>query len=311
VQDCLVYNGVNVVDVLDDLLNKGGIDESFIPYDAGLTTPTGTDDEWDIEKANWLSQTLTAVISEPTGVNTLVADLCNENQLNIWWDEIQQEIKMKVNAPPLANASVTELNDNQHLLSGSVKVKDDVNERTSRYLIYYDKINQVEDGTKNYRKLYIQADAGKESANEYGDERAKETKSRFFSATNSATVAAIAGRLLNRFALTPKRINFSLDAKDSSLWTGDLCDITTRYIQSFDGSDLVTRFQVVSVQEGEQGHRYDYEALEFKFSNRNAFIGPDTLLDYASESQANKDAYAFIAETTGLMSDGESGYLII
>jgi hypothetical protein len=311
-QDCLVYNAVNAVDILDDLLNRAGIDESYIPYDAGLSSPTGTNDEWDDEKATWISQTLTAVISEPTGVNTLVAELCNENQINIWWDEVQQKIKLKANVPTLANAAVTELDDNANFLAGSVRVKDDTNQRVSRALIYYDKVNQI-DGkdAKNYRKLYIQADPNKESDNQYGDERATEIKSRWFSSANSGTVAGMAGRLLNRFGDTPKVINFSLDAKDSSLWTGDLCDVTTRYIQGTDGANRKTRFQVLSVRESEQGHRYDYEALYFVFSNRNAFIGPNTLLDYASESDANKEAYAFIAQSDGLMPDGEQGYLII
>ena len=66
-------------------------------------------------------------------------------------------------------------------------------------------------------------------------------------------------------------------------------------------------------QKTEQGHRYDYNALEVNYGLRNAYIHPtdSPTHDYSTDTDAHKEAYAFIAQNDGTMPDGEAGYTII
>ena len=303
VQQCFGGWGANVRDVVDDLLTTyAGIDSAYI---------NATD--WDAEETLWLSaMDLTFCVSEPTGVNKLLSELTEQCQIQIWWDERAQEIRFKAIAPTEGNEDVGVLDESSHFLADSIKVKDIGDDRVTQVWIYYALADYTDD---QYTRLYIQADTDAESANEYGDTRIKKIKSRWFDHNDDGLAIQTASRIFQRLTTTPREVKFALDPKDvSDIWTGETIDIQTRQITDVYGAEQLTRIQIMEVIEAEQGSRYEFVAqtTAYDAGDRNAFVGPDTLNDYGSESDANKLQYAFIAaDTPPYFADDEDAYRII
>lgn len=304
---------VKIIDeILDDFTSIDG--DLYIPYDAGLTTPTGTNDEWDDEEDNWLTGiNLSVVIGEPTQASGLINEICESFQIDLWWDEEEQKVKLKVNAPPLGNASVSELNDFQHLIADKTKIKDDSTRRISRVIFQYAKINAADDDrASNFARHHFQV-SGAEGVDLYNEIKTRVIKSRWLSAAEDGQAVQTAQRLLDRFGDTPKTVTFSVDAKDSTISVGQVVDITSAHFQDVDGSELTLRFQVIKKHEAIQGHIYQYTALSlgFGFSARNGFVADNALPNYSSASDAQKLANAFIGPNTGVFSDGAGLYKVI
>jgi hypothetical protein len=309
VQLCLEYNNEQVNDVVYDLLTTyGGVDASYIP-----TT------DWDDEYTNFLQNyDLTTIISEPMGVTTLLSEITEQCGVNIFWHEIDQEIKFKaVIAAQASQGGVTQIDDTNNVLLESVSITQNERDRVSRLYFYYGKADLTDDnaGAENYSFLNVSIDTESEGVNQYGESQTVKLFSRWFDGSNTAQVAEVSSRYLARFAQTPRRVKLRLDAKDSDLWTGDLFDLTSHNIQNADGTQASIRFICQEVKEVENGTIYEYQGLEFGLGvseqGRYGLVGSNTLNDFASESDENKDTYAFISDDTGKMSDGTNGYLII
>lgn len=309
-----VWSAVNVIDVIDDLLNNyvDGFDTSWIPYDQGISGPaTGTNDEWDDEKGFYLSSAdVTRTLSKPTGVNKLISELTEQFLFNIYWHETDQEVKIKAIAPPKANAAVLQFNDDSNVIADSLKLTTDEKQRVSRVWVYYNKIDNSEDGKpENYHNLYGGLDLPQESGDLFGNKQVQEIMADWI--PSQALAAQLAGRILARFFEPPKFVRFFIDAKDATIKPGDLFDLTTRFIQDETGAKERTRFEVLQIDEKEQGHRFEVEGMISNFNGLYGFIGPDTLGDYSSETDANRQAYAFICPDSGVFADGTNGYKII
>lgn len=305
VQLCLEYNATNVVDVIEDLLTNyvSNFDASWIP---------STD--WATEESNLLSgNSVTALISEPTGVKTLLEELVRQNLIRLYWSDVDQEVRLKAIAPGMLNASPDTYSDDHHFLRDSLRVMRDPKDRYSRVLVYYDLRDYAGDlDGDNCRKAYLSIDANAETAEQYGEERTLEIVSRWWDAGDKSTVEQQAVRLLQRFRDIPLRLGFSMDAKDSALGMADQFIADTDRMVAIDGSNLGPTMEVLAIKEAQPGHRIEGEALQLQFTGRYAFIAPNGTGDYSAETEANKAAYAFIANDSGVMpSDGAQGYLII
>ena len=72
----------------------------------------------------------------------------------------------------------------------------------------------------NYRRVRVRLDGDAESDLQYGERRIRKIYSRWIQTEAVAIQTTV--RLLSRFRDTPEYIAFALDAKDRSMWTGDL-----------------------------------------------------------------------------------------
>jgi hypothetical protein len=255
IQECLTWENEPVIDAVDTLLTTfAGIPSSFIP-----TT------DWEDEEAESLiGYDLETIITEPTGVLSLLKEIAKITLLDIWYDDTDQEIKLKLQTP---FTSVTEsINDDEHILADTLKVKDLNAQRLTRVLIYYGIRNYARDltETENYSLINFEIEADKEGVNKYNDERIKVIFTRLFDASNAVQVALTSTRLLDRFGITPKAIEFDVDAKDvERLKTGDVFDLTSRIEQDADGTDAVNRYQVVETKAIKPGSQYRYKCEAF------------------------------------------------
>jgi len=299
VQVCLLYTAQKPSDILEDLLTTyASIDPAYIPSA-----------EWEAENDDKLaSNNMTAVITTPTGVKNLVEEVLSSAMSYMWWDEVVQEIKFKVSFP----AGITtpqSINDDVNIINDSMGVKDEEKSRISEVIVRYGQFDPVEENKdENFSNVYAQIDTDAEGANEYGIKSTLEINSRWI--TTSGAALEIAGRTLNLFATTPRRISFSLDAKDSLIRTGDVITVSSRGIQDTDGAQLALKFLITKRLEKIQGTTYTYEGLEFGLGSKIGDIGANTLLDYTAESEANQADYIFISDDLGFMSNGDDGYKI-
>jgi len=255
IQECKTYEDTPVIDVVQELLEDfANVPPSFIPFA-----------DWQDEEAASLSgYDMTTIISEPTGVLTLLKEIAAITLLDIWYDDVAQEVKLKLQTP---FTSVTEsVNDEEDILADTLKVKDLNNQRLTRILIYYNMRNFARDltETENFSFINFEIEADKEGINKYNDERIKVIFTRWFDSTNSVQVALTSTRLLDRFGITPKAITFDLDAKDvERLTTGDVFDLRSRIEQDLDGTKATNRYQVVETKAIKPGSQYRYKCEAF------------------------------------------------
>ena len=299
VQQCLVYASAPLQDIVEDLLvNYAGVDASYIP------------------KADWNADvflsgyTLDATITEPTGVATLLQELTEQTSINLWWDEIQSEVKLKAIAPPLTTDTVKVITD-ADILEGTLKVIEEEKERLSRVTVLYGIINPADSISEeaNYIGRHVTINSDAESDDLYGSQKGKTIKSRWL--PTSSIAAQLSDRLVNRFKEVPRKIKFELDAKDADVWTGDQIFVDTRLIQDDTGQNESTKYVVTEVKEKILGSKYAYVALQFNTFSNFGLIAPNATLDYTLETGENKLKYMYISDSSGLMSNGDKGNRIV
>lgn len=299
VQLCKKYDDEPVWDVIYDLLTTyAGIDSSYIPYA-----------DWQTEGNVWLQQfNVTAVLSQPKGVGEVLGELVSQVLLYIWWDERDQEIKLRAIRPLIGTAPT--FTDNSNIIENSVSLTTDPKNRVSQIWIYWDQTNKAEDvdNEANYRKLRIRADLDAESAEQYGESRVRKIYARWIQ--NDAQAINLSARLLGQSYENPKILKLRVDAKDRSVWTADIVDIVHRNIVDFNGLPQSERYQVISVEEVQPGETVEYEMQRFLFKGtRFGYYMASNAPTFANATQQDKDGNAaWYSDANGLMSDGSSGW---
>lgn len=234
VQLCAVFTNQPVQDLIYSLLvDYAGIPSSYINKSA-----------WDTERNAHLSGVYSSIIADPVGVNTLIAELCEQGQCYIWWDEINAKIEFR--ALTAAPAYLPTYSDEAHFLAGSLQAGEATNERQSRFLIRFDRIDVTKklDDVANYRQRHLAADLQSESVHEYGAAKMRVINSRWFSAGSLARVEQLGAALLSRYRDPPKTLECAFDSDDAPA-TGALFIASTRVLQTAAGSRAAIPFQVV------------------------------------------------------------------
>ncbi len=300
VQIALVYDSQKPSDVLEDLITSyTDISASFIPSA-----------DWETEIDTFLgSGVVTSVVAEPTQVKDLIEGLLESINGFLWWDIVDQEIKFKLSIPVGAVDSSGTLTDDANLLKDTVTVREEEELRLTRVSVNYNRENPLEDDKfSNYSNGLFFISASRESDTEFGTKKEKTINSNWL--TSSGQALQLASRLINLFEVPPKIVRFEMDAKED-YETGQVVKIDTRHIQGDDGANDPQYFLLTSKKPIEIGARYAYEAMQLGREIKPAYIGPNTLNDYSSESDANKEIYAFISDDNGILPDTTEAYKII
>jgi hypothetical protein len=106
----------------------------------------------------------------------------------------------------------------------------------------------------------------------------------------------------------PDQIILAVDPKDKDIREGGLVDLTTSYLPGVDGYPVQNR--VLITKRLDKGSRIELTALTTNFGKRYGFIAPNGYPNYNLASETQR-AYAYISNSSGKMSDGTEGYLII
>lgn len=271
VQACKTYDDEPVIDIIQELLEDfANVPSSFIPFA-----------DWQTEEtASLAGYDLTTIISEPTGVQKLLKEIVEITLLDVWYSDVDQEIKLKLQTP---FTEVTQmLTDADNVLENSLLVKDDNQRRLTRVLIYYGIRNFARDltETENYSLVNFEIEADKEGVNKFNDEKIKVMFSRWMDSSNAVQIQLTSQRLLDRFGNMPVEISFDLDAKDvAMLKTGDVYDLQTRVLPGVTGLPETVRFQVIETKPIKPASIYRYKSLAF-FADPS----PDSIVISANET---------------------------
>jgi len=291
---------VNVVDAIRDLmLNFGGIDPSFID-----------NTEWNQERDDYLAtEDMDIVVTSQQSVKSIINDLCTQAGVSLWWDERDGEIKLKSDVPAIFPEF--ELNTDQNILDTGHAQTQDMQKLITRVTFHFNKINKNgEDKQENYADTLVVINGQLEIDQQ--DQGSIIIFGKFVRSTGTAQ--KVASRLINRRGNGARQVTWKLDPKDGDVWTGNDLRITSDLFQDANGEPQSFGIEVTEVKE-EDGLRYSYKGtiITEEAHNLYALIGPNSLVDYAGESQANRDRYGFIS-TDGPppeMSDGSPAYRIL
>lgn len=197
VQLCLQYSGDDPADILYDLLTGyGGVSPGYINLA-----------EWQAETAAYLGIAFTALIAEPTGVNKLASEVIEQMAGAIWWDDINQRIRLQV----LRNISTAaRLYSADNYLADSLDVEDQPNKRISVVQVYFGKINPLvkDDQDDNYRSTAQVSDD--DAATDYGGTVIKKIRSRWIAGGGRSTAETLANKQLGRYRDPPRRFHFDV-----------------------------------------------------------------------------------------------------
>lgn len=296
VQTCIRFTDVNAWEVARDII------EDYAPAAYPFVDLT----QWEDEADQWLDGFIvSSVISEPTGLNTLLAELCRDAQFFIWWDERLQKILLRAQRPP------TELpprfTDAANIIAGTASIQYKPDERISQVWYYYDPKDRTKSVTEesNYRKVRIRIDADSESEREYDESAIEKIFSRWV--RTDAIVTAITTRIINRYKTTPFYLTLQVDAKDRGLWTADVVDVSTRLLTNFEGLPLQLRYQIISAQETSPGSIIKYVLQNYNFTARYGYYMESDAPTYALATDEEKAFGAWYADEAGFIS-GDPGY---
>lgn len=271
VQLCVVYNNANVIDIVQDFLDVAlRSDTNGLGNNAGIPTAQLDIAGWTVERDQWLTANLlTRVLSKPTGVNKLLAELTEQNMFYIWWDAVAQQVKLKAVAPVRSGETLT---DDENFLADSIKVWEDQNLRASQVWVYYGVRDWSEDDDKleNYANLYVQIDSAQQTSDQYGEIQVKPIISRWI--TTNGLAVQLAGRYINIYGRNVKFMEFDLDNKDDVV-LGDNVVVSTRFLQDVDGSNRDFNMVIIEEKERQSGSSNFYKAQQFELLGTYGYIG--------------------------------------
>lgn len=305
VQQCLVYTKQAADVIIEDLLTTyAGVDAAFIDTTA-----------WDAEAERWLGGTkFSAVITKPEGVATLIGEIC-QHGIMVWWDEVAQEIRLKMNRPLDLDETFVRVADDREVIEGTAEISDAVDERASQVHFWHgiiDPTGSATDGA-NFKKLVIGSDLTLEGDDFYGESRIKEIFSRWFGTTgDDANASVIVDRLIARYKYTPVTFSCDLDVKDlPAIDLTTLVEVSTRLMTDATGATEARQMQVMHREELQPGSRFRIEAQSFPQAARFGFIMSNSAPAYGSATASEKARGCYIADQSTLVfSDGTGPYVI-
>ncbi len=304
VRSCYAFIAENVVDVIYKLIDE------YTEIDADTYIDLS---EWNLERDDYLSgEDVTGIITDSTPVKNIIAELCEQCFISIWWDDAAQLIKLKAIGPSLS--ATKSINTDQHILREGHSISRDATKAITQVWVYYNRINFLEKPTegKNYKDLFVRIDPDLESATGYNTPKIKKIFGKYI--VNSSTASKISSRLINQKQFGDFQIRFRTDAKDHSIEVGDAIDITTDLLQGAEGNPVSSNYLIIEKERDENSvYSFVGVATGIETASRYGLIAPNTMPAYDSASGSQQDTFAWIASgeppTVGAAEDAP--YLIL
>ena len=296
-----VYQDARIDDVIEDLLvNYGNIPPAYIPKA-----------DWAEEIDFWYGTVfLNTVLTRPEGVSSLISEL-SVLGISVWWDEVEQEIKLKVNAPLLGQEAPI-ISDRNNILRIEQEQRDE--DRITQIHFYSFQTDPTSSATdkNNFDNVTVFIDAEAEQENSYREPRIKEVFTRWLNGSSESVINITALRLLKRFNTPPVRYNITLDAKDRDLSLVDVVDLRTRIVTDVTGKPQPILVQINKRQKTKSGHEVVYGAQRFEYPGKYGRIAPNGLPSYMDATDEQRERYVWIVDTdTQTFPDGEGPFLLI
>lgn len=305
VQLCKYFYQDQVADIIKELLvDYGNVPIAYID-----------DDEWDTEAEDWLEDfVFTAIITEPTGVTKLINELIQNSTSYIFWNEIEEKVKLIAIKPPEIPPQI--ISDENSIIKRTVRIQEKPDKRRTEFAVYYVVINPVEKLTesKNFQRLDLRVDVDAESEVEYNDVRTEKLFSRWLGEDNDLGIETLQVRFLAKYRNIPIEVMLRIDAKDIDLWTGDEFYIYHRNIVDDTGEARYTLMRIIEASESVVGTYYTFKAVESEreFEGRYCYIQVEDRSDFLDVPVGERDFLGgwLCDDTTLIMPDETSPYLM-
>jgi len=298
VQQCFRFEGVTVDQGLRTVYEDfTEIPAAFLPFD-----------DWTAEADSHLTAyRLTGLISEPTAVKDIIGEILEQAQAMQWWDERAQEVRFLAVKPIFDPPR--DLNEEEHILAGSVKLREFVDRRVSRVYVYFDQRDptvSVDEG-ENYRKMQGSVALEMEAPEVFGEPAIRKVYARF---VDSAAVALeTSARILARYKEGSREITFALSDRDADLNVGEIVFLHLRRIQDASGLVAVKSWIITSREVQHRQRRAVYTAEDATLAGVVSSIAPDTVGDWQGDG-SDPFGVLFISDAAGLLPGGAPGFNI-
>lgn len=296
VQECLRFDDEPIEDALRTLLRDyGNVPDGYLDYA-----------NWADEIGDYLpSVRINAIITEPTAVTKLVADMMEQTGAFIWWDERQAKVLLRVVRGYLVEPDT--LTEERHLIGDLQKVNRP-DDRVSRIVIHYG----VKDYTQslsefqNYSSTQITANPGSEIDLTNGTPSIRTIYAYYLQ--SGANVRALANRIIQRYVDTPERITFTVDAKDGAYGIGDVVQIVEDRTVDIYGAAQPRKWVIISYEPVHSQQVVKYVADNADAYDQIYLIQASGAADYVDGQTIGTDA--FIGDADGLLPDGAPAAVI-
>lgn len=282
--------------IRDLLLNYAGIPAAWIP---------GA--KWAAEMDRWGSTLiLNAMITTPTGITTLLGEI-TQLGITLWWDEIGQEINLRMNRPN--EFPVGEITDRDNIIR--ISRKDEDNQRATRIALWSVQIDPTKGMSKeNFLRGTYSVFVDAESPNFYGQSITKTIYTRWLNQGADASVLVIAGRLLNRFKRAPVNYEVIVDAKDE-LNLLDVINVTSYASTDDTGRAAPTLCQVFYRGDEQAGSKVKLKLQAFQFDLVYGRITQNNRPSYNASTPAQREVGTYIVGPSLAFSDGRRAYQLV
>lgn len=284
-------------DVIYDLLvNYASVPASYIDFPS-----------WKAEFDRWgSSMYLSATICKPTGVATLIGEI-NQLGITVWWDEIAQKIRIKLNHPPEETPEVW--SDNSNIIS--IQQEDNDDERATRIAFWHMQIDPTKGLAKdNFLRGYVSVFVDGESPDFYNESRTHTIFSRWLNHGADSTAKIITGRLLNRYKIAPATYMVKIDAKDDPELT-DVISLNSHVATDITGLETTVLTQVFYRKDDKLGHSVDVKLQRFQFDTYYGVITAKTRPKYQDSTEFQKNKGTYFAGPSLTFPDGRPAYRFV
>ena len=274
IQLCLVYSAATPAAILEDLTkNYAAIPVQYL----NLT-------QWSAEQTDYMPRLYSTIITEPTGIEELVAEMCQQMYFYPIWDERNAKLNIRA-IRPSENDTVHQLSDFRNLVADSITIRDLQGQLVTQVWVYYGLLNPTEKSNeaKNYAvREIVSSDEGSDQKN--GKESIKEIFCRWIPSTNGAAAVDLGTKMLARYRSVPRQASFKLTSKNSDIWLGDFVSVDHRNCVDIFGNSQPMNIQILSAQESKPGIEFSYIGQQFIFEEP---ANPDERLIIIAADQLN------------------------
>jgi hypothetical protein len=268
-------------DRVQEVVNYVSMDPAVVIEDL-LTTYAGVPDAWvdlptmQTETASFLQINITGIVTEPTAVDKLLSEICEQAALSIWWDDLNEVVKMRV----LRAITSAYLANDDTVINGTLQIEEQPEKRVTQVWFYYGKINPLESGDnpENYRSVAVTVDLEAESL--YGAPSIVKIFSRWIPQGGRSIAQRIGEIILGRFVDPPRRFTFEVFRRPEDaglIELGSGVDIQSWSLQQANGAAETVQAQVVRYDPGVA--RQKIEAEEYVFATAGDFTDRTVIIE--------------------------------
>ena len=282
--------------IYDLLVNYAGIDPAYIDFA-----------EWQAEFNTWgPAYVLSTTICKPTGIVQLLGEICVLG-MTIWWDEVNQKIRLQLNHPPMVTPAV--LNDRNNLIS--IKQEDNEDERASRVILWTVQLDPTKEKQEgNFERSFVAVSADEELPFAYDGVRSHIIYNRWLNHGSGALVNIIAGRILNRYKRAPVSYTVEVDRKDN-IHLADVVVLESQMVVDANGVPLKRLTQVYYRKTNDEKATITLGLQRFQFDWYYGSITENTRPDYNSSTDQQKTKGVYFAGPSLKFSDGRDAYRFV